>query len=512
VSVSRTHIRWGLIVALAAAAAWYAVSFLPLPGYARSTYARVGKFGPVGQWPLTPIHAVALPDGRVLTFGTDAHGQQGGVLIYDIWNPAKGWGASSHLTLPNATGTNIFCAGTLVLPDAKGTVLLAGGDRTVNGQRNWSAPEVTFFDPGSNTLRDYGKPMRRPRWYPTVLTLPSGDVIVAGGRVAPKLFTGDVEVYHPDGSWGQLEEATSDAAFGASNWNYPRMWLLPDDKVFVLSVTGDMFRMDMKQGGKVSHLDVPAAEAGSGHAYLPSVMYRPGHILAMRSHFTYKDIDVTGARPVVRPVAHHYVARQNSNLTLMADGTVLLSGGALRDNSENWFVVANRVTEIWNPDTGEWRFGPIANKPRMYHSVAMLMPDGTVFTGGGGAPGPVENLNAEIYYPPYLFKKDGSGEFAPRPTIVHAPAVVDRGQTISVGVNAPEGVGSVTLLHSGAVTHTVGFEQGFHKLTWQQTREGELQVELPSAPNELPPGYYYLFVFDKAGVPSVSKMIRVAIG
>ncbi len=45
-------------------------------------------------------------------------------------------------------------------------------------------------------------------------------------------------------------------------------------------------------------------------------------------------------------------------------------------------------------------------KPRLYHGNALLLPDATVLVFGGGAPAPTGvagNLNAEIYYPPYLF-------------------------------------------------------------------------------------------------------------
>ena len=45
---------------------------------------------------------------------------------------------------------------------------------------------------------------------------------------------------------------------------------------------------------------------------------------------------------------------------------------------------------------------------RLYHSAALLLPDATVLTLGGGANGPQLNLNAEIYYPPYLFNADGT--------------------------------------------------------------------------------------------------------
>ena len=58
--------------------------------------------------------------------------------------------------------------------------------------------------------------------------------------------------------------------------------------------------------------------------------------------------------------------------------------------------------EIWDPATGHWTAGASAAVPRLYHSNALLLTDATVLTGGGGAPGPLANLNAEIYYPPYL--------------------------------------------------------------------------------------------------------------
>src|SRR5918995_281503 len=56
----------------------------------------VGAWSPLQPWPLIPIHAVILKDGRVLTFGTDALGQQTGRFVYDVWNPAAGFGAVAH--------------------------------------------------------------------------------------------------------------------------------------------------------------------------------------------------------------------------------------------------------------------------------------------------------------------------------------------------------------------------------------------------------------------------------
>ena len=47
-----------------------------------------GMWSPVFNWPLIAVHAVLMPDGRVLTYGTDGTGKQTGFFIYDVWDPA----------------------------------------------------------------------------------------------------------------------------------------------------------------------------------------------------------------------------------------------------------------------------------------------------------------------------------------------------------------------------------------------------------------------------------------
>src|SRR5215470_8563686 len=47
-----------------------------------------GAWSAVSSWPIMPIHAVLLPDGRVLTYGTDATGRQTAFFNYDVWDPA----------------------------------------------------------------------------------------------------------------------------------------------------------------------------------------------------------------------------------------------------------------------------------------------------------------------------------------------------------------------------------------------------------------------------------------
>ena len=100
---------------------------------------------------------------------------------------------------------------------------------------------------------------------------------------------------------------------------------------------------------------------------------------------------------------------------------VLVNGGSTVPNQLTG--VAYQV-EIWDPATGHWTAGASAAEPRLYHSNALLLTDETVLTGGGGAPGPLTNLNAEIYFPPYLYTSSGQPAVRPAITSVSSTTVV----------------------------------------------------------------------------------------
>ena len=277
-------------------AGWYWLNFGPPLPVSRSDYHIKGHFGSVQDWPVIPIHAVVLPDHRVMTYGTDQRGRQGAELVYDVWNPAQGFGSDAHLILPNKVGTDLFCVGQVVLAQPDGKVLLAGGDARQRGERNWSSADINFFNPTSNALEHAPEKLVAARWYPAVLTLPNGDVIVAGGRTGKELYSPDVDLYDlAKKTWRTVPKAASETAFGATNWNYPRMWVDPRGDVALLHVSGDLFKLDAKNDWAISK--VGRLTERWGHPYLPSVMYRPGKILSLRySHWL--DIDLNGEKPV----------------------------------------------------------------------------------------------------------------------------------------------------------------------------------------------------------------------
>jgi hypothetical protein len=464
-----------------------------------------GEFGPVVAWPLIPLHSVVLPDGRVFSYGTDAKGQQGAQFIYDVWTPSAGTGPSAHLTLPNTTSTDIFCSGQIVLPRS-GEVLLTGGDKTMAGTRNYSVRDVNFFDPVTSTLRASSQAMRSLRWYPSVLTTADGEVVVMGGRPDP-IFSSltsspTPEVYNESTGWRVLSGATSEGAYGMRNWSYPRAWQAPNGKVFIATAWGGTFFMDPTAKGSIKQttLNLPA-----GDVYLPSVSFAPGKVLSLRKNNAAMVVDFTGDTPTAKAVTGVGQDRYHAFATVMADGRVLVNGGSGTSNEAKNVAY---TAMIWDPATSAWQPAATAVQMRLYHSVSLLLPDGRVLTGGGGAPGPQTNLNAEVYTPPYLFKQDGSGVLASRPSITSAPATSTWGAGVRLGTDAAS-ISKVTLIKTGSATHTVDFDQRFLSLSFSGTGAA-LDVTMPASRKVAPPGFYMLFVFDAAGVPSVAKIIRLS--
>jgi galactose oxidase len=162
--------------------------------------------------------------------------------------------------------------------------------------------------------------------------------------------------------------------------------------------------------------------------------------------------------------------------------------------------------EIWNPQTETWREVAAHVTPRNYHSVALLLPDGRVLSGGGGLCGtcPTNHPNIELFSPGYLFNADGS--LADRPTILTAPSSTRYGNTFSVTTDAE--IERFHLVRLASTTHALNTDQRF--LSLEFTRAGNAYtINAPSDSNIALPGYYMLFALDPQGVPSVAKTVRL---
>ena len=409
-----------------------------------------------------------------------------------MWDPATG-----TFTPVNLTGYNVFCSGLAHLMD--GSLFLAGGNK--NDQLEGIA-QTHVFDSDTNTW-SRGADMAEDRWYPTVTPLHNGELLITeGGPDVP-------EVRETDGALRALSTASLNLPL------YPWIDVAPDGRAFYSGPDPTMRSLAPAGGGSWQTF---GQRDSLFRGYGSHVLYDRGKILVAGGQLSSRDarvIDLNGATPQTSSTEPMEYGRRQHNLTVLADGTVLatggLSSGAELVDMDNGVYPAER----WNPATGRWRTLAAMEVTRQYHSTALLLPDARVLSSGGGVCGACDPAgylakNAEVFSPPYLFKNDGSGELAPRPEITSAPDEMTYNAPFSVSTPDADSIRKVALVRLGAVTHSVNMDQRYVPLSF--TDDGDtVDVTAPANANLAPPGVYMLFVIDEDGVPSVARMVRVGL-
>jgi YVTN family beta-propeller protein len=455
----------------------------------------VGAWDPtLYNWPLIPIHAVLTPDMRIMTYGTDGIARQTGFFIYDLWDINAGLNGG-HLTLNNATNTDIFCGSQVVLPQG-GQVFLAGGDNwTGTSTTNTGNNNSNILTLSSNVLAR-GNNMNRVRWYSGSTVLLNGDVYIQGGSSG----TDRPEVRQANGTFRLLSGANTSTL----DFQYPRNWIAPDGRVFGYDSNGQMYYVNPSGTGTIAMgAAIPSQYTASDAS---AAMFRPGRILQFGGNSNGAVvIDITSGTPVVTPTASMSTQRRLVNAAVLPNGKVLATGGSQVNNE---LTGVNNSAEIWDPTTGTWTQGPSGQRPRLYHSMSLLLPDGRVLVGGGGAPGPVANMNMEVYRPPYLY--DSTGALAMQPRLTTAPAQIDIGETFFVDFTDAADISRVTMVKTASVTHSWNMEQRFVEATF--VKDGtRLRIQAPTHAADAPPGFWMLYALNESGVPSTAKIIKVNI-
>ncbi len=466
-----------------------------------------GMFSGVMPWPLVSIHATVARSGEIVTYGSPLATAQQGALRFDNWNPST----NTHVQSP-LLAVDSFCNLNVATTDGK--LMMAGGNSQMTSglydtaTRSYSAlPNFAY-----------------PRWYASMIRLPDNRFVVVGGA-EPKAKVGEVETRFSStpeilapgaGAWVPLPDAKSVPLFGSPDyaWWYPKAYLAPSGNVFGIS-QDRMWVLDPDGTGAVTEAGVvPGTGFGSSAS---SVMYEPGKILlAGGGQHINSDglpaskqaaiIDISTDSPTAVSTTPMASPRNWLNLTVLPNGEVLANGGT------EVGIAGTQVysTEIWNPTSKTWRTGASAQKIRTYHSTALLMPSGSVFTSGSGAPGPVTNLNTELYYPPQLFGRDTSGEvvWADRAEFRSVFGTIARGKSATFSMKDNRAIQSVSLTSAGSVTHAYNTDQRRIPLAFSQSGS-DVTVHFPSSETMVPPGVYLLNAVDAAGAPAPSQIIEI---
>jgi hypothetical protein len=449
--------------------------------------SQVGQWGPLIPLPAVAIHSALLPSGRILLWQGDF--AVGGMQY--VLDPQTG-----HVTqIPDAKA-DLFCAGQAVLAD--GRVLVVGGTSTSGGL---GVTDITAFDWHSEAWQELA-PMNYPRWYATGTTLADGRVLVTSGDDKGMSDIVEVpELYSPNtNTWQSLTAAKHFMPI------YPFIYQLPDGRIVHLGgsevpTASEVLDLSTNQW---TSIDSRVIDGGSIANYAPGRFIKAGSAaddgFSGNSLKTAYTLNMNEPGAVWQPSSSMSFPRSFLNLTNLPDGTVLATGGG---TDKSGFVDANAVLqpEDWNPSTGSWTTYAPMSAPRLYHSVALLLPDGRVYVaGGGGDPGVTDQKSAQIFSPPYLFK-------GPRPTITSAPATLEYGSTAFVGTPDAASIARVSLIRTGSVTHA--FDQNTRAMPLSFTQAaGGINVTIPSNRNDIPPGYYMLFLVNGEGVPSIAPFVR----
>src|SRR6185503_17890620 len=216
-------------------------------------------------------------------------------------------------------------------------------------------------------------------------------------------------------------------------------------------------------------------------------------------------IDLSEPAPAWRALPPMSAPRIQMSAVLLPTGKVLALGGSSQNNIGS---TASLNADLFDPDTETWSPAGRMARPRMYHSVALLLPDATVWVAGSNPEQGTFDNTIEIYRPAYLFAPGGG--LASRPTISNAPAAVGYNAAFQVTTPNAADIASVALVRAGSSTHAFNFEQRLVDLTFTAAG-GALTVTAPPNGNVAPPGYYMLFLINQAGVPSQAAWVRLAV-
>jgi hypothetical protein len=476
------------------------------------------------------IHASILPNGKIFYMaGSGYHAEhQSGPYEARVLDPNTGT-ESNNISMSE----DLFCVGQAPLPN--GNILLAGGTlrydiASDNCNGKWHGLNSAYELDWSNNSLTKVSSMKHGRWYPTCVTMADGNVMVTGGYDEYGDHNRLVEIYNSSSrTWSVIPASSGGSTYtvgnssagtcsgaGSPSYNgaspnlflYPRMYLMPSGNIVVAGMLDDI-RLWNRSNGSWSTLGLssPSYRHYGTSVLLPlnNTTTEKGRILIVGGSPTSSDpatrtcqvLDFNTGNPSIRTVGSLAYGRKYLAPVILPDGKVVVFGGAAQGNSNPRYN-----PEMFNPSTGAWTTLSAASVPRVYHQVALLLPDGRVWTAGSTPTRSRWELRTEFFRPAYFS--------ATRPSISGTPSVGSYGGSITIPTSSPSAISRASLVKCPDTTHHYDSNM---RLIWLGVRtrtSNSITVQAPLNANLAPPAYYYIHVINSSGIPSVARIIRIS--
>ncbi|KAF4447875.1 putative galactose oxidase precursor [Fusarium austroafricanum] len=483
--------------------------------------AAQGAWGPTVNFPIIPVAGtVDAITGKVLVWSSWARdtmdGGNGGETLTSTWDPVTGLVTERQV---DNTDHDMFCPG--ISLDGNGQLVVTGGN---------TADRTSLFDPVKQAWIP-GPGMKVARGYQASATTSTGKVFTIGGSWSGGTDFKNGEVYDPKKkTWTLLGNAdvkkmlTNDAQGLFRSDNHAWLFGWKNGTVLQAGPSKNMnWYYTEKKNGDVK----TAGQRGSDRGIAPdamcgnAVMFDAvnGEILSHGGTLDYQDADATTDAHIITigsPGTNASVVYASNGLfnprvfhssVVLPNGNVFITGG--QEHAIPFEDSTPQLQpEMYYPDSDSFQLMKANNIVRTYHSIALLLPDGRAFNGGGGLCGGcnTNHFDAQLYTPPYLY--DSKGKLASRPKINSVSAsTIKVGGTITVQTGGA--IAQASLVRYGTATHTVNSDQRRIPLTLNKAAKNAYSFQVPSDPGVALPGYWMLFVMDKNGVPSVASTIKV---
>ncbi|KAF2735174.1 glyoxal oxidase [Polyplosphaeria fusca] len=527
----------------------------PAPGPSPApAAAKPGSLATVGRSGVPAMHAGLMPNGRVVFLDkvenyTELKLANGQYAYSSEYDPA------TNKVVPLGYKTNAFCSGGIFLADGR-FVSLGGNapldfiDPTVgDGFRGIRYLKRSATDASLNgqAWSEPGQQLNTARWYASAQIMADSSIFVASGSLngldpaKPENNNPTYEILNADGTPRGKSVTMDILSKNQPYYMYPFMHLMKDGNVFVFvaksseifnvgtgttvrkfaDLPGD-YRTYPNTGGSVM---LPLS---SGNQWNPDIVVCGGG--------PYQDVtapsDASCGR--IQPLA----TNPGWELDSMPEGRVMVEGTLLADGTVIWVNGANRGAQgfgiardptlevlIYDPvqPLGKrWTTGAKSAIPRLYHSVALLLLDGTLMiTGSNPVEQPklkadntdpyVTEFRVEIYTPPYL----QGNPTRPKDVVLSSKTLKADGSTFTIKFTAPANAKAVkvSLYYGGFVTHSVHMGHRMAFLDTKNFKAGStaqtITVTMPPNKNVAPPGPYVVYVLVD-GVPAIGQFVQVS--